>query len=240
MQRLQTQKPEAGWVPKTKVGIMVQAGQIVSLEDIFTQGLKIKEPELIDVLLPGLKQEVLGIGFVQKQTDAGEKSRFKAIVAVGNGSGFLGVGGGKARQVRSAIDKGTLNAKLNVVPIRRGCGSWECGCGQPHSIPFKIRGKCGSVGIEIIPGPRGLGLVGGEIAPESAGFRALLNFVPLDRDETGMIVAECPSIPGCISQGKTEEEALANIREAIQACIEARAAHGMRLTVATCEVEVAL
>jgi len=141
---------------------MVQAGQIVSLEDIFTQGLKIKEPEIIDVLLPGLKQEVLGIGFVQKQTDAGEKSRFKAIVAVGNGTGYLGVGGGKARQVRSAIDKATLNAKLNVVPIRRGCGSWECGCGQPHSIPFKVWGKCGSVGIEIIPGPRGLGLVGGE------------------------------------------------------------------------------
>jgi len=158
----QTQKSDAGWIPKTKVGRMVQSGQVVSLEDIFTQGLKIKEPEIVDVLLPGLRQEVLGIGFVQKQTDAGEKSRFKAIVAVGNGTGFLGVGGGKARQVRSAIDKATLNAKLNVVPIRRGCGSWECGCGQSHSIPFRVRGKTGSVGIDIIPGPRGLGLVGGE------------------------------------------------------------------------------
>jgi len=162
MQTAQTQRTEAGWVPKTRVGGMVQAGQIVSLEDIFIQGLKIKEPEIVDILLPGLRQEVLGIGFVQKQTDAGEKSRFKATVAVGNGTGFLGVGGGKARQVRSAIDKATLNAKLNVVPIRRGCGSWECGCGQAHSIPFKVRGKCGSVAIEIIPGPRGLGLVGGE------------------------------------------------------------------------------
>lgn len=162
MQAAVTQKSEAGWVPKTKVGKMVQAGQIVSLEDIFTQGLKIKEPEIIDILLPGLRQEVLGIGFVQKQTDAGEKSRFKAIVAVGNGTGFLGVGGGKAKQVRSAIDKATINAKLNVVPIRRGCGSWECGCGQSHSMPFKVRGKCGSVGIEILPGPRGLGLVAGE------------------------------------------------------------------------------
>ncbi|MGD0424627.1 MAG: 30S ribosomal protein S5 [Candidatus Bathyarchaeia archaeon] len=161
-QATETQRPEAGWIPKTKVGRMVQAGQIVSLEDIFTQGLKIKEPEIVDVLLPGLKQEVLGIGFVQKQTDAGEKSRFKAIVAVGNGTGFLGVGGAKARQVRSAIDKATLQAKLDVVPIKRGCGSWECGCGQAHSIPFRVKGKCGSVGIEIIPGPRGLGLVGGE------------------------------------------------------------------------------
>ena len=64
--------------------------------------------------------------------------------------------------------------------------------------------------------------------------------VNLDRDETGMIVAECPAIPGCVSQGKTEPEALANIREAIEACLEARAANGMPLTVATREVEVAV
>ncbi len=64
--------------------------------------------------------------------------------------------------------------------------------------------------------------------------------VTIERDETGMIVVECPSIPGCISQGKTEEDALKNIREAIQACIEARAAHGMPITIATREIEVAV
>ena len=64
--------------------------------------------------------------------------------------------------------------------------------------------------------------------------------VTLERDETGMIVAECPSIPGCVSQGKTEEEAIANIREAIAGCLEARAANGMPLTVAIREVEVAV
>jgi predicted RNase H-like HicB family nuclease len=62
--------------------------------------------------------------------------------------------------------------------------------------------------------------------------------VNLDRDETGMIVAECPAIPGCVSQGKTEQEAIDNIREAIAACLEARAANGMPLTVATREIEV--
>ena len=55
-----------------------------------------------------------------------------------------------------------------------------------------------------------------------------------------MIVAECPAIPGCVSQGKTEAEALANIREAIEACLEARAANGLPLTVATREVEVSV
>ena len=64
--------------------------------------------------------------------------------------------------------------------------------------------------------------------------------VTLERDETGMFVAECPSVPGCVSQGKTEEEAVANIREALQACLEARAANGMPLTVRTHEIEVSV
>lgn len=64
--------------------------------------------------------------------------------------------------------------------------------------------------------------------------------VTLQRDETGMIVAECPAIPGCISQGQNEDEAIRNIQEAIRGCLESRAAHGMPLTVAVREVEVAL
>jgi predicted RNase H-like HicB family nuclease len=64
--------------------------------------------------------------------------------------------------------------------------------------------------------------------------------VSLDRDETGMIIAECPAIPGCVSQGRTEAEAIENIKEAIEGCLEARAANGMPLTVATREVEVAI
>ena len=64
--------------------------------------------------------------------------------------------------------------------------------------------------------------------------------VTLERDETGVIVAECSAIPGCVSQGKTEDEAVENIREAIQACIEARAANGMPLTVVTREIEIAV
>ena len=62
----------------------------------------------------------------------------------------------------------------------------------------------------------------------------------LERDETGMIVAECPAIPGCVSQGHTEEEALANIKEAIVGCLEVRAEQGLPLTVRTVEVDVAV
>ena len=159
----QRQGQEVGWIPKTKLGKQVQQGEVVSMEEIFTQGLRIKEPEIVDTLLPGIQQEVLGIGFVQKQTDAGERSRFRAIVAVGNGDGYIGIGEGKARQVRTAIDKGTIQAKLNVIPVRRGCGSWECRCGRAHTVLFTVTGKCGSVRLEVLPGPRGLGLVAGEI-----------------------------------------------------------------------------
>jgi predicted RNase H-like HicB family nuclease len=64
--------------------------------------------------------------------------------------------------------------------------------------------------------------------------------VTLERDETGMIVAECPAIPGCVSQGRTEDEAIANIREAIVACLAVRAEEGLPLTVRTIEVDVAV
>jgi len=163
---LETERKEVGeaWTPTTRLGKMVQEGQITSLEEIFTQGLKIQEPEIVDMLLSGVQQEVLNINLVQKQTDAGERSRFKALVVVGNEDGYVGLGAGKARQVRTAIQKGVIDAKLNLIPVRRGCGSWECGCGNPHSLPFKVIGKRGSVVVHVIPSPRGLGLVAGETA----------------------------------------------------------------------------
>jgi small subunit ribosomal protein S5 len=160
---------EVGWTPRTKIGKLVQEGKITSLEEVFIQGKRVLESEIVDVLLPNLQEKVLGIGLVQKQTDAGERSRFKAVVAVGE-DGYLGVGLGKANQVRTAISKGVAQAKLAVIPVRRGCGSWECGCRLPHSLPFKIRGKCGSVTVEMLPGPRGLGLVGGEVVKTVLGL----------------------------------------------------------------------
>ncbi len=152
------------WVPRTRLGRMVLEGKISSLEEIFANGFKISEPQIVNILVPNLEEEVINISLVQKQTDAGEKSRFKAIVAVGNRDGYLGIGSGKATQVRTAIEKAAREARLNITIIRRGCGSWECGCGQPHSLPFEVVGKCGAVKIKLIPGPRGLGLVASEVA----------------------------------------------------------------------------
>jgi len=153
-----------GWMPRTRLGKMILEGQISSMEEVFTEGLKIREPEIVDVLLPDIQEEVINISLVQKQTDAGEKSRFRAIVVVGNRDGYVGLGSGKAGQVRTAIQKAAVDARLNVTPVRRGCGSWECGCGKPHSLPFQVRGEYGGVEIVLIPGPRGLGLVANEAA----------------------------------------------------------------------------
>jgi len=156
------QDHQAEWQPRTTLGKLVSAGKISSMDEIFENGMRIQEPEIVKHLLPEIKSQVVHVGIVQKQTDAGEMTRFNALVAVGNEAGWFGIGKGKASQMRLSIDKATMAAHLNVIPVKLGCGSWECRCNQLHSIPFKVRGKGGSVGIEIIPGPRGLSLVAGE------------------------------------------------------------------------------
>ncbi len=156
------EEPPKPWTPRTRLGEQVSAGKVGSMSEIFENGWKIKEPEIVRALLPDIKSEVVSAGIVQKQTDAGEMTRFVSIVAVGDGHGWFGVGRGKAAQMRLAIEKATSSALLNVIPVKIGCGSWECKCGRTHSIPFKTSGKGGSVRVELIPGPRGLGLVAGE------------------------------------------------------------------------------
>jgi len=158
------ENPLDNWVPKTQLGKQVYEGQVSSIYEIFEEGHRIKEVEIVDVLVPDLKDEVININLVQKQTDAGESSRFTALVAVGNENGLIGIGLGKAKRVRNAIVKGIRLAKLSLHPIRMGCGSWECDCGEGHTLPFKVRGKAGSVVVTLLPGPQGLGLVAGDTA----------------------------------------------------------------------------
>ena len=154
-------REEAPWIPKTSLGKKVAAGQITSMEEILENGYRIQEAGIIKKLLPDLKTEVIDVGIIQKMTANGQSTRFKALVAAGNENGWLGIGRGKSRQMRIAIEKATTASYLNVSPVKLGCGSWECRCDQKHSVPFKVRGRGGSVTIEILPAPRGLGLVAG-------------------------------------------------------------------------------
>jgi len=151
--RRRYQKEEEVWIPKTSIGKRVLAGEINSMEEILG---------IVKKLLPDLKTEVIDVGIIQKMTANGQSTRFKALVAAGNENGWLGIGMGKSKQMRIAIEKANNSAYLNVSPVKLGCGSWECRCDQKHSVPFKVKGKGGSVVIEILPAPRGLGLVAGE------------------------------------------------------------------------------
>jgi len=162
------------WVPLTGLGRMVQAGEIKSIDEILSSGKPIKEPEIVDAFLPDLVDEVLDINMVQRMTDSGRRVKFRAVVVVGNRDGYNGLAQGKDAQVGDAIKKAIVSAKINLVKVRRGCGSWECGCSNPHSIPMLVTGDAGSVRVTLRPAPQGIGLVTGDIGKkvlELAGIR---------------------------------------------------------------------
>ena len=153
---------EEEWVPLTNLGRLVKMGLITKLEQIFYHSIPIKEYQIVDELIKKnnktLKEECMKIKSVQKQTKAGQRTRFKAVVAVGDGDGHVGVGSKLAKEVQVAMKGATIAAKLNIVPVRRGY--WGGKIGQPHTIATKITGKCGSVRLRLIPAPKGNGIVG--------------------------------------------------------------------------------
>lgn len=151
-----------GWEPVTRLGRLVRDGEIETMDEALNSGLPLKEVEIVDQLLPGLEDEVLDINMVQRMTDSGRRVKFRCVCAVGNRDGYVGYAEGRDDQVGGAIQKAIGIAKLNIIDVSRGCGSWECGCGRPHTVSLRTTGKAGSVEVELLPAPRGLGLAGGE------------------------------------------------------------------------------
>ncbi len=165
----------AGWVPKTKLGRAVFEGKITNIEQVFDDGLKIAESAIVDVLIPELENDIILIGgstgkgggirrTPSKRTSrmhkSGRRYKISVLVVVGNKNGYVGIGldSGPHGRYRDVVAKATNKAKLNIISVSRGCGSWECGCLTPHSIPFSIAGKSGSVHMEFKPAPKGIGL----------------------------------------------------------------------------------
>ncbi len=161
------------WQPKTELGRLVKSRQITTMEDVIAAGKPILEPEIVDMLLPTLESDLLLIGQskgkfgggsrrvfrqTQKKTKEGNKPKFSTYAVVGNKDGYVGLGFGKAKETVPAREKAVRKAKLSLIKILRGSGSWADARTEPNSIPFAVIGKCGSVTVELKPAPKGTGL----------------------------------------------------------------------------------
>lgn len=145
------------WIPKTRLGMLVKNGHIKSIDEIFKHSLRIQEPEIIDHLLGknNLKEEILAIKSVQKQSKAGQKTSMKVVVVIGNGNGIVGLGTHSAREMSSSIKGALAKAKMNMFPIRMG--QWEGIGANKHTVATRASGKCGSVTVKLVPAPIGTG-----------------------------------------------------------------------------------
>lgn len=170
--------PVAAWSPKTKLGESVKAGKEKDIDKILETGKKILEPEIVDSLLK-IESDLVLIGQAkgkfgggkrrawrqtQKKTKEGNVLSFSAMAVVGDREGHVGIGYGKARETLPAREKALRSAKLGIIKIQRGFESpqSEKENAIPHTVPFKVQGKMGSVTVILWPAPRGTGLVAGD------------------------------------------------------------------------------
>ena len=166
----------ASWVPKTKLGKEVKSGKIKNIDEILDKERKILEPEIVDSLL-NLKSDLCSIGQskgkfgggkrrawrqTQRKTKEGNKPTFSTMAVIGDEKWHVGIGEGNATETLPARDKAIRKAKLNIIKIIRGDGSFDSVGGGNNSIPFKVSGKSGSVRITLIPAAPGTGLVAGD------------------------------------------------------------------------------
>jgi len=163
----------ASWEPKTKLGQEVKKGKIKNIDEILNDNKKILEFEIVDSLID-TKSDLISIGQskgkfgggkrrawrqTQRKTKEGNVPSFSTLAVVGNRQGYVGIGAGKAKETLPARDKAIRKAKLNIFKVKRNCSAFDCDCLKPHTIPFKIIGKSGSVRVVLIPAPQGTGLV---------------------------------------------------------------------------------
>lgn len=165
---------KASWRPKTSFGVKVKNSEIANIDYALDQRIKILEPEIVDALMPRIVTELLMVGQAkgkfgggqkrifkqtQKKTAEGNKPKFATFAVIGDENGHVGIGYGKSKETVPAREKAIRQAKLNIIKIKRGCGNWRCGCGDAHTVPFKVVGKSGSVIMTLVPAPKGTGLI---------------------------------------------------------------------------------
>lgn len=158
------------WQPKTKLGQMVKSGEVSSFEEVANSGKPILEPEIMDILIPDMEVNTLEVRTTQRVTDSGKRTKFRVLVVIGDKKGHVGVGVGKSEELKPAMDYAVRNAKKKMISVIMGCGSWECRCSNPHSVPRRINGKEGSTVVTLKPAPRGLGLASNVIVRKVLGM----------------------------------------------------------------------
>ncbi len=167
------------WVAKTAIGKRVQAGEVTNIDDILDAGIPIMEEGIVNTLLPELSEEVIDVRRVQRTLDSGRRMRFSVLVVIGDKNGHVGVGLAKGVEAGPTIKKSITKAKLNIIKVPRSCASWECGCGEPHTVPLEVTGKAGSVQVTLKPAPKGVGAVASDntkILLEFAGISDVWTF----------------------------------------------------------------
>jgi small subunit ribosomal protein S5 len=166
----------ASWSPKTELGKKVKSGKIKDIDEVLQNEKKILEPQIIDCLLR-TETDLLMIGHArgkfgggkrrawrqtQRKTMEGNVLSFSSMAIIGDRLGHVGVGMGKAKETLPSREKAIRDAKLNLIKVTLGFEDSNDAIREPHTIPFKVEGKCGSVRIIFWPAPRGTGLVAGE------------------------------------------------------------------------------
>lgn len=166
------QETEEIWKPRTKLGKKVANGEISSIVEALDYQRPIMEPEIVDQLVD-LDEEVILIGgtpgkgggvrrTVSKRTarmhKSGARYSSNAMTVMGDRNRVIGLGVGESEDTRAAIEDANRAAKLNMIKVPKGNGSWEDTGEDNSSIPFKVEGKSGSVTVELKPAPRGTGL----------------------------------------------------------------------------------
>ena len=162
------------WIPKTNLGRLVKDKKIKNIDEILKH--RVLEPEIIDSVL-NLKSDILNIGQskgkfgggkrrawrqTQKKTAEGNVPTFSCMAIVGDMDTYVGIGYGRAKETLPARAKALRKAKLSLIKIKKNCSSFDCTCGEEHTVPFVVEGKCGSCRVKLIPAPQGTGLVVGD------------------------------------------------------------------------------
>jgi small subunit ribosomal protein S5 len=197
------------WVPKTILGKDVKNDKIKNIDEILDSQKKILEPEIVDKLI-NVKSDLIAMGQskgkfgggkrrawrqTQRVKKEGSVLTFSAMAIVGDQNGHLGLGTGKSNETLPARDKATRKAKLNIKKVKRACSAFDCSCDEPHSIPFEVEGKSGSVRIKLIPAPQGTGLV---VANELKKVLALAGIKDVYSQSFGKVRTTFNTVKACI------------------------------------------